>query len=251
MFCGHNPIMFADPWGLYRVNIIDYVTARGATVREFTGADGRARAEITYGDTTRTWFLNSGFAQDFNLHASLGMSSFLTEADRAAGVGIVIVDGRLFKNFTTPINNALASTIATAQGHQRRISNSILINTPLFFIPSPNTFVHMARMASWFYDQVDHGAPWDIKLDRVWNQTIAYGTFPGVGVQVYFRGWLMTPEQLGNFTFGYIGAAAGLTHAALIGGSIYAAPLGSLAQIRNEISDWRYVTRGFNAWRGR
>ena len=242
----NNPLMFRDPTGLYVVNFIDYLRAMGATVNHIDpNSAGQARVTVTYNGTTSNWILNSGYMDNRSINAHFGWSDFLTEADRAAGVGIVISGGRLYRNMTVPINNALSSTIAIAQGHRQQISNSMLFGV----IHSPSSVIHMTRMLLWFYGQVNHGAAWDIKLASVWNQTIADGTFPGASVSVYFSGWFMTPEQLDNFTFGYIGRASGISQVALISGSIYAAPLGNLAQIRDEINDWTYVRRGFNHWR--
>ena len=69
----------------------------------------------------------------------------------------------------------------------------------------------------------------------------------------------MTPEQLGNFTYGYIGAASLFTLPILYAGSVVASPLLPVpnlstfrADARNEFrSDWPMITRGFGAFWGR
>ena len=76
-------------------------------------------------------------------------------------------------------------------------------------------------------------------------------TSPGVTIDyTYLQSWL------GNFTFGYICAAAGFSIGALYADSFYAAPLGTSAQIRDELfNDWPVITRGYTArffgWRRR
>ena len=59
----------------------------------------------------------------------------------------------------------------------------------------------------------------------------------------------MTPEQLGNYTYGYIGAAYGFDIPVLICGSYYAAgfPIGG-SDLSNEVNDWNYVVLGYNQY---
>ena len=68
--------------------------------------------------------------------------------------------------------------------------------------------------------------------------------------QVKYNGNLMTPEELGNYTYGYIGAAMGLTTAELYGGSWYAAgfPTGG-ADWTNEYNDWSSIKKGAQEYR--
>ena len=61
----------------------------------------------------------------------------------------------------------------------------------------------------------------------------------------------MNPEQLGNYTYGYIGSAFGFSLPTMIAGSVYAAPLGNWEQIANEFSDWSHITRGYNRYETR
>ena len=73
-----------------------------------------------------------------------------------------------------------------------------------------------------FRKLVDHEAPWDIKLDKPWKKTI--GTpFPGEGVLVLYHGVKLTPEDLGNVTYGIIGRAYGFDLLTLLAGSYVAA----------------------------
>jgi len=102
----------------------------------------------------------------------------------------------------------------------------------------------------WFYFQVDHRQPWDIKVPQVWYSTIGTNP-PGVTDLLYFRGYLMTREEMGNFTYGYIGNALGLSLNLLIGGSVFAARnrLNNSDQVLNELDDWFFIAKGFNAFR--
>jgi RHS repeat-associated protein len=220
----NNPIMYIDPVGLYRVNFTDYLEAQGATVEELAPSDGRERVSITVDGRTTTWFLNSGYMQDYTINVHFGFESFLTDLDRAHDVGIVITDGNLYRNVTAPVNAALANTATIAAER------------------SPSDL-------AWFHGQVNHNAPWDIKRPGPWSDTIG-STFPGAfNTPIYFRGYRMTPESLGNWTYGYIGGAQGISPLMLLGGSWFAAgfPLAG-DDLVNERGDWIYILRGFDAF---
>ena len=96
-----------------------------------------------------------------------------------------------------------------------------------------------------FYYLVNHNAPWDIKRPDSWKSTIGT-SYPGYDVNVTFCGQSMTPEMLGNFTYGYLGHAYGISLPLLYAGSYYAAgfPLTG-SKLDNEIWDWKYITMGY------
>ena len=96
-----------------------------------------------------------------------------------------------------------------------------------------------------FYKLVNHSAPWDIKREKPWQETI--GTpYPGYNTELVFNGTTMTPEMLGNYAYGYLGHAYGIPLLILIAGSYYAAGFPIVGDaLRNEIWDWGYVARGY------
>ncbi len=104
-----------------------------------------------------------------------------------------------------------------------------------------------------FYNMVNHGEEWDIKLEDSWNETI--GTpYPGFDTPIVYNGEEMTPQGLGNYTYGYLGAAFGIPLQILHGGSYVAAgfPI-AYDQLSHEVGeDWKYVTKGYIAakWEG-
>ena len=59
----------------------------------------------------------------------------------------------------------------------------------------------------------------------------------------------MTPEYLGNYTYGVLGASFGIPLQTLIDGSAFAAFVGgslnSTAGVSNELEDWKYVMWGY------
>ena len=57
---------------------------------------------------------------------------------------------------------------------------------------------------------------------------------------------VMTPEELGNYTYGYIGAAAGFLLPTLFAGSWVAAGMPIIGSaLSNEFADWSSIRLGF------
>ena len=99
----------------------------------------------------------------------------------------------------------------------------------------------------YFKSIVDHSAAWDIKRQKSWEETI--GTpYPGEGTIVIYNGFLMTPEQIGNYTYGYLGRKYDYSLPILYAGSYWAAGFPtSGTELENEIfSDWAYIYLGYN-----
>jgi RHS repeat-associated protein len=153
------------------------------------------------------------------------------------------------RDVTVEVNDALSYTAQYAFNRRPNQPRSIF---------SAMNMLNVAQMAaqhfdnlSWFYSQMTHRAPWDIKVFEQWQNTI--GTeHPGRHDSfIRFRGQLMTPESLGNWTFGYIGAALGISVWELLGGSWYADGFSmpwTEAFLENERLDWNYIIQGFIAF---
>ncbi len=60
---------------------------------------------------------------------------------------------------------------------------------------------------------------------------------------------VMTPESLENFTYGYLGAAFGISYQTLMNGSVGATfiigGLNTYGGAVNEIGDWNYIAMGY------
>ena len=80
-----------------------------------------------------------------------------------------------------------------------------------------------------FFNQVNHGAPWDIKRDEPWKQQFGnikmpyYDSNPNKDEKFLFRGELVTREALGNILYGYLGSAMGIGDTTLYQGGGIAA----------------------------
>ena len=80
----------------------------------------------------------------------------------------------------------------------------------------------------WFYQQVTHKGPWDLKVDESWEKTIGIKPIPRFGLAganeyFYFSGKYVNREELGNITYGYLGKAMNYPDTILyIGGGVAA-----------------------------
>jgi len=158
------------------------------------------------------------------------------------------------RDVTDEVNRALRYTATEA--FSRRVDP--LFREAIFFGPKGIVIAAQRSPAFaanlvWFIELMDHGKPWDIKRPEPWGRTIGTDHPGSIDTSILFRGRIMTPESLGNWTYGYIGAALGLGLGVLLLGSWYAdgfsAPW-TYAFRRNEFLDWGYVALGFNAFNG-
>lgn len=85
----------------------------------------------------------------------------------------------------------------------------------------PTMFEILKDMDSylWFVGQVTHHAKWDLKDDNAWANM--FPDLPATNESFFYRGELISREDLGNITYGYLGTAMGCSPEMLfIGGGI-------------------------------
>ena len=248
-YCANNPLVYVDPSGL----VVDAGGVSGSVHGPNSGGHG-VGGGVTDCDSGSSGLI----VNPLDEHAALLQwhiewrarnphhgFPILTAYELAAGVSLVNVGGNYIRDFTVPINKALAQIVATASSYRKSVFDSLIVPG---ILPGLTTPARNFEQLRWFYAQVNHRSYWDIKEMYSWNRTIGYGTFPGEWVEFYFRGGVTRPDYLGNWTYGYIGRAAGIPLHLLLIGSVYAAPLGSTQHIRNEIHDWRDIRDGFNSF---
>ena len=144
------------------------------------------------------------------------------------------------RDVTEEVDRALEEAIAIGQEFRTSSNRYLMRKNVLLYINSDiSLFMD-------FYNRVDHYAQWDIKQRKQWESTI--GTpYPGARTMpVLYHGWELTLEDLGNYTYGVMGRAYGISPLLLIAGSYYAAdfPTGG-DELANEMKDWRYVIYGY------
>ena len=151
----------------------------------------------------------------------------ITPDDTKAGVKLSDpINGVRYKDYSIPINRALVGELYEA------------------VIGCSTT-----NSASWFIDEVAPGHRWDLKLKSSWNMIIGANTYPGsFDTKIVYNGAVMTPEELGNYTYGFIGRAVGFSLSQLNLGSWVAAggPFTG-PQLSNEYDDQIQIKRGFDA----
>jgi hypothetical protein len=168
--------------------------------------------------------------------------TMLRKDDIEAGVTIKMVDSKPYLNVTKPVNIALEKTTAEAEQRAKLTADAALSSRG-------GASMGMTMSSIWFIGQVAPNKPWDIKTQGSWDGTIG-STYPGsYSTQIYYQEQTLTLEELGNYTFGYIGAALGFPLQILYTGSWVAAdmPLGG-ADWANEYNDWNAVKSGYNAY---
>ena len=168
------------------------------------------------------------------------LGSSRSSGSGSSGGGSSTTNTVILRDVTNEIAIALRPYFIAAQDG-RRIVNAL----PIGLRSAPEMSLYYQ-----FYKWVTHGADWDIKRKEPWEKTI--GTkFPGsFDTPVYFCGMIMTPEQIGNYTYGFLGAVFGFSYNTLLNGSYFAAGLPNRGfDLFNEINDWYYVRLGYLEYR--
>ena len=222
-YCENSPVLFNDPSGTWKQVNGGWQAQRGDTLWGL--------AVQLYGNGTK--WTTFGFGRD---PKTLRIGEVINTA--SGNGGSYASGGALlkFRDVTYEVNSALSTYIRMAE------EIALLANN----IPIYESYRYGA-----FALLVNHGAAWDIKRKGPWEATI--GTpFPGYGALVLFQGNIMTPENLGNYTYGFLGAAFGISYQTLIKGSVFAAfsggSMGVSGGMTNEIGDWNYILYGYSMY---
>ena len=214
-YCSNNPVSFSDNNGMWKQVSNGWAAEKGDTLWGL--------AVQLYGNGSK--WTSFGFSRD----------------PRTLQIGEVIKTGGSSSNssnlpsiklrdVTREINNALKPYVDMAEG-MRTLADASITYEPYVYIA--------------FALLVNHGAAWDIKRKSSWERTIGT-TFPGYGMPVLYAGAIVTPENLGNYTYGHLGAAFGIPYKTLLYGSVGAAGVPNTgADISNELNDWKYITMGY------
>ncbi len=171
------------------------------------------------------------------------MMSKLSNEDIAAGITVIKIDGKYYYDYTTVVMNRLNEVLPDFQNHDIYTYEEYIAkySTKIFgkwiiSVPDYDQYTGAVMGSLWFfYEQVNHGAPWDIKLDNPWRQQFGNIKMPYyVGdadkcEKFVFRGEIVTRADLGNITYGYLGSAMGIGDVTLYwGGGVAARGLKSI-----------------------
>ena len=123
------------------------------------------------------------------------------------------------KDYTSQIMsklNGMERIINDRQSNEKRTEQCALLTTLLtrnFVIFPALKASNVLIELSWFFKQVTHNGPWDLKRDNSWRQTLGIEPIPAYGVKgkqnekFKFSGKIVDREELGNITYGYLGKA--------------------------------------------
>ena len=244
VYCSNNPIMYIDPLGLFdydtklsysqeydedvealqqRLVLIGYMQEPPAGEWGYFGVKTQA-AVNKYKEDNNLWnFKQYKGVVGLTTWQHLGLE-YRTQEDIDAGITIAMTSEReQYKDITLVLESALANVTQEAQIYKGTIYRSI-----------------------WFINKVTHGAPWDIKRKEPWENLIGGGTYPGLRTPVYYSGLIITPEELGNYTYGYIGNALDYSLEDLYKASWIAAGAPTkYDELKNEYGDWVFIQMGF------
>ena len=227
-YCENNPVNYGDPTGMARGPV------SGATVVAYWNSRGYS------------WFLTDTYDHFKNSRGHV-ISVPIPKAapvpkkttNRGTGNGSSANQNSLpkLRDVTGEINKAL-KTEGVADFHRSLVAAS----------SHSNKKAVQAALYMEFYSLVKDKAKWDIKRKESWNDTIGTA-HPGKGIIVLYSGKMMTPEALGNYTYGYLGAMFGFSPQMVGLGSAYAAefPLWG-SEFQNERLDQMYVGMGYSAY---
>ena len=131
-----------------------------------------------------------------------------------------------YLDYTTVINTTLAQNIQDFFNHRLEFSYDQYIEKFSTKNHIPNLEGYLGYIASdtlWFEQQVESGARWDLKLENRWNEMFNYQiTYYSQAFKFIYEGKIITSEDLGNITFGYLGSAMGFSSNTLHAGALFA-----------------------------
>jgi len=116
------------------------------------------------------------------------LNYFLTQKEQNVGVGVSRIGGILYRDISTPVTNALERDVWE--------------------------FEENSGKNKWFAAKVGNKGLWNLKYRESdgnhWEDTLGI-PFWGYSTQMSLNGMLVTVEQVGNITYGYLGTAAGMS----------------------------------------
>jgi len=188
------------------------------------------------------------FVDPFGMSADRGGSSVppqISPSDFKAGIRPGLYEGKWYRDYTDVIMNRINEVLPDFENHRIYSYEDyiekfsiVLWNWLYLYTPSYDDYIaHVMGNLWFFYDEVNHEAPWDVKVDASWIQQFGSdihmpyfnGDDPDSAEQFLFRGEKVTREYLGNITYGYLGSAMGIGETTLFwGGGVAAQGLSNI-----------------------
>ena len=154
----------------------------------------------------------------------------LSEKDKKAGIVVDKVNDANYYDYTNAIMRRINEVLPEFINHKIISYDDYYNKNQGLFKPDPQRYnAQVLGNLAFFFSQVNHGAPWDIKRDKPWKQQFGeikmpyYDSNPQKDEKFIFRGKLVTREDLGNILYGYLGSAMGIGDITLYWGAGVAA----------------------------
>ena len=173
-------------------------------------------------------------------------SSFEEETDEQKKASIVFMKRYVKSNFTVyyditnDVDAAFEEYVSSAS--EWRIVSDI--------ISGPFSFSIFDVIGLFdFYSLNQDDGPLNYKNEDVWNSYINV-PFPGKHSRVLYHGLVLSPEDLGNYLYGRLGAAKGYSIDLLLFASFYVAdfPREDTPAYNNEMNDQKWIILGYNQY---
>lgn len=230
--------MYVDPWGLFDWDTVYKVsTEYNPEIKvlqnelKYNGyyageVDGYFGPETE--DAVKRLQADRGLVVDgivgVKTWTSLGLR-YRTQQDIDADVLVVTSGAKQYFDISTPVKNAVEN--------------------------AKSEFANNSLDIGWFIGEVKNQGDWNVKRDpEVWARTlgISQNTY---GARLLFFGRPVVIDDIGNITYGYLGAAAGFSNVILKGGSMaYHILNHRFSKFDNELADERFVQLGVNWYNG-
>lgn len=148
------------------------------------------------------------------------MMADLSDYDKQCGITLVYIDGKWYYDYSTPINNRLNESLEEFQKHYVSSYEEYIkkYGTPFYTPDALSWKGGVLGSFWWFRDQVNHNAPWDIKREGPWQTQFGDMRYPDADEIMIVNGEKMTREDMGNYTYGYLGSAMGIDDTTLYWG---------------------------------
>lgn len=148
------------------------------------------------------------------------MMKELSDYDKECGITLVYIDGQWYYDYSLPINNRLNESLDEFRKHYIS-SYTEYIKKYGIALYTPDPILWKAGIVGsflWFRDQVNHNAVWDIKREGSWRTQFGDMRYPDADETLIVNGEKMTREDMGNYTYGYLGSAMGIEDTTLYWG---------------------------------